>query len=361
MKYKPNRDLAEFAREAKTLSPSKLAEIVLNRRNEIVTPESVTMWFKRHPDVCQQLKKELVEGLPNEKEAVDQSIFQNGTFQTVQIVKDWILYMNTRRHKGKNLKPEYIKIRVQHLRFLCQAYVKHPARLTFRDAQEIFLDLEQKGKDSYMARTVLKDFLKSKGASEWEKIGVGKPRGFGKFADLFVEKPILLKMLEWIKTRDLKVYVADELMFHNGLRISAVQTAQIEKFKRGEKWDFITVLEKFREVRTFKLVKFVGDLIQQLIGERKEGLIFEGLPEDKAAEINRAALKVYCPDLEPKIQMPNHFWRHMCAQHLLRVTNRNSKAVAALMQCTEESLNESYGAATDSDVEKWENEYLPQM
>jgi hypothetical protein len=82
---------------------------------------------------------------------------------------------------------------------------------------------------------------------------------------------------------------------------------------------------------------------------------------DKCAEINREALKRFAPELEPKIEMPNHFYRHMCAQHLLLVTNRNSKAVAAIMKCTEQSLNESYGGATDSDVEAWEDKYLPLM
>jgi hypothetical protein len=64
MKYKPERDLPQFAREAKTLSPSKLAAIVLNKRNKEITAESVTMWFKRHAAIYEQLSKEIVQGLP---------------------------------------------------------------------------------------------------------------------------------------------------------------------------------------------------------------------------------------------------------------------------------------------------------
>jgi hypothetical protein len=74
-KYKPERDIPEFARQAKTVSPSKLAKEILNRRNKEITPESITMWFKRHPTIYDDLSKELVQGLPTEKQAVDIGIF----------------------------------------------------------------------------------------------------------------------------------------------------------------------------------------------------------------------------------------------------------------------------------------------
>jgi hypothetical protein len=358
MNYSPRRDIPDFARQLKTLSASAICTMILNRRNEKRTPESVTMWFKDHLDVKGQLEKEIIDGLPTEKQAVDDTIFQNGTFETIPVIKEWLLYMGTRRHKGKSLHPHYIQKRVWSLRFLCEKYQKHPARLTFHDAQEIFKDLEDQGKDSYSARTVLKDFLKSKGSPEWEKIGVGKPRGFGKYRTLFVEKPIVLSMLEWTKTQNFEVYVVDEIMWHNGLRVNAVLNAIIENFKSGETWDYLTVTEKFREIKTFKLVKEVGDLIRTMIGNRKEGDIFK-VDMDDCAKINREALKIYVPDLEPKIEMPNHFYRHMCAQHLRKLTHNNSKACAAIMKCTEQSFNESYGGATDSDIEGWENEFLP--
>jgi len=358
MNYSPRRDIPDFARALETLSSSAICEMILNKRNVERTPESVTMWFKEHPDVKGQLEKEIVEGLPTEKQAVDGSIFQNGTFETIPVVKEWILYMNTRRHKGKSLHPKYVQKQVWALRFLCKNYVKHPARLTFHDAQEIFKDLEEQGKDSYQARTTLKDFLKSKGSPEWEKIGVGKPRGFGKYKQLFLETPIVLSMLEWTKSENFEIYVVDEIMWHNGLRLNAVLKANIENFKSSEKWDYLTVTEKFREVKTFKLVKEVGDLLRTVIGERKEGHIFK-VTDEECAEVNRAALKRYVPELEPKIHMPNHMYRHFCAQELRKLTNNNSKACAALMQCSEQSFTESYGGATDSDVETWENQYLP--
>jgi integrase len=358
MKYVPSRDIPDFARALKTLSASAICEMILNKRNVERTPESVSMWFKDHADIKAELEKEIVEGLPTDKQAVDGSIFQNGTFESIRSVKEWILYMNTRRHKGKSLHPRYVQSHVMTLRFLCKKYQKHPARLTFHDAQEIFMDLEKEGKDTFQARTTLKDFLKSKGSPEWEKIGVGKPRGFGKYKQLSLERPTVLAMLEWTKTQNFEVYVVDEIMWHNGLRLMAVLNADIENFKSSENWDRLTVTEKFREVKTFKLVKEVGDLIRTVIGERKEGRIFKVIDED-CAKLNRDALKRFAPELEPKIQMPNHMYRHFCAQELRKLTNNNSKACAAIMQCSEQSFTESYGGATDSDVEAWETKYLP--
>jgi hypothetical protein len=68
MKYKPARDLARFALEYKTISPSKLAKIVLMKRNKKITPESITMWFKRHSDVHDKLVKELSKYPPTKEE-----------------------------------------------------------------------------------------------------------------------------------------------------------------------------------------------------------------------------------------------------------------------------------------------------
>lgn len=377
MKYVPSRDIPEFARALKTLSSSAICEMILNKRNVERTPESINMWFKDHPDVKAELEKENIQGLPTEKQAVDDSSFEKEAFESIPSVKEWLLFMTTRRHNGKSLHPTYVERRVMMLRFLCKKYIKHPARLTFHDAQEIFMDLEKEGKDSYGARTVLKDFLKSKGAPEWEKIGVGKPRGFGKFKTLSLEKPIVLAILEWIKTQNFEVYVVDEVMYHKGLRINALvgtgkenPAAMIENFKCGEKWDYLTVTEKFREVKTFKLAKRVGDLIRSVIGERKEGPIFHVIDED-CAKLNREALRRFAPDLEPKIEMPNHCFRHFCAQQTLlyvaevmQKTGRPvnvSKIVSGIMQCTEQSLNESYGGVSASDIEEWEELILPLM
>lgn len=361
MKYQPERDLELAAVETKSVSPTTLALWVLNKRNQKIDPTAVTKYFSRHPDLKKTIDNALLGLAPTATQAVDNSLFENGNFRETSSVKEWFLFMKSRRRKGKPLKEEYIQTsQIGVLKRICSDFNKHPDRLTYHDAQEIFLAYEAKGMDTYCFRRVLKDFLKSKGSPDWEKIGVGKPRGFGDYKDLFVEKATLDLMLAWIKEQNFETYVQDMLMFHNGLRINAVETAKIEDFKIVGSWQTITVLEKFREVRTFKIVPLVADLIKQVIGERKEGLIFtlnDGIMEG----FNNKAIDRFCPEIRVKYKHihPNHFWRHMCIQQLLRVTNRNSKAVAAIVQCSEQSLNESYGAATNADVEKWETEFLP--
>jgi hypothetical protein len=66
MKYKVARDLPNFARQYGTISPSELANIVLRERKKQVTPESITHWFKRHPEVYSQLAKSFGNQLAKE-------------------------------------------------------------------------------------------------------------------------------------------------------------------------------------------------------------------------------------------------------------------------------------------------------
>jgi integrase len=373
MDYKPSRDLPAFAHELQTLSWVKLADKILSTRNEKVSPDSVEKWFKRHPEIHEQLKKEFIGALPDEKQIVDEATFQNGNFEHLHSIKEWLLYMNTRRgHKGKPLHPEYVKIQVRLLRWVCQRFQKHPDRLCFRDVQEMFMalekdkkykhwqgDLKVEGMDTANIRRAVKDFLKSKGAPGWEKIGVGKPSGYGQYKNLWAEPEIVKQMLDWTVEQNFEIGVIDWLMYATGMRISAVLGAQIKNFKRGKEWDFLAVLEKFRETPTFKLVKRVGDMVQKAIGDKTEGKIFHVDLKDDVGKLNREALKKFLPSLEPEIEMPNHFYRHMCAQHLRKLTGGNTGLCASIMHCSKQSFDESYGGQTEQEVEQGENKYLP--
>lgn len=364
--YQPERDLLKAAQETKSNSPIVLAKWILNKRNVERTAESIRIFLKRNPTIKDQIDKALNDLSPTEVQAVNDALFENGNFKETSSVQQWVKDMAMRRRKGKPLHPNYVKVQVTVLKQVCTEFTKHPDRLTFSDAQDMFLSWESRGKDSYVIRRVLKDFLKSKNDDGWQKIGVGKPRGFGQYKNLFVEKETLERMLQSIQGQSFEAYVIDCLMFHNGLRINAALgtdgLARIEDFNTVGNWRTITVLEKFRETKTFKLSPKDAELIAQVIGDRKEGKIFS-LTDTEMSLFNNQAIDEFCPEIKQKYDHihPNHFWRHMAAQHLLRITDRNSKAVAALMQCTEQSLNESYGAATSEDIEKWENEYVGKL
>lgn len=369
-KYHPEKDLPDFARELKTLSPSKLAEVVLNRRNRKVTAESVTMWFKRHPEIYDQLAKEIVEGLPTEKQEVNESIFQNGSFQELPSVKNWILEMNARE-----LSKDTVNSKVITLRQLCQGKapllkidlvsegkwcLKHPDRLVLKDALEIITLLKDRKVDTTYFKHCLKDFLLSKGIVIGKKIVVGRSRSFGKYAKLHVEMSKLVEMLVWIQQQNYEAYVADLFMFKTATRITATLEALIEN-KVG---NIITVYDKGRHSKYPQGHPWDKHLDAQLlnelevvIGSRKSGKIFN-VSADALANLTRAALEKFAPEVLERYPdlMPNHFWRHMFAQHMLRINEWNYAKVAALGGWTPQALEESYGKPPDEVVNGWATE-----
>lgn len=377
--YKPSRDLPAWAREQQTLSWTKLAGMVLDKRNEKVSPDSIEKWFKRHPEVYEDIKEELVGNLPTEKEVVTDSMFANGNFENVRTVKEFKFYMETKRgHKGKPLHPNYIKQVIMILKQVCQQFQKHPDRLTLRDAQEIFLALEKDsnfehwdgnkkvaGKDSSTYRKVLKAFLKANSVQGWEKIGVGKPSGYGHYKQISAEHETVKRMIDWITEQNFEVGTIDWLMYVTGLRIGTtpgvphgIYGCQVEDFKRGDQWDYMTVGEKFREVYTFDVVKEVGNMIAKVIGERKTGAVFN-IDRKIVCELNREGLKKFLPELEPSIMMPNHVFRHFCAQRCKKLTNGNSAFCAEQMHCSKQSFDESYGGITSREIEEGKKKYVP--
>jgi hypothetical protein len=172
-------------------------------------------------------------------------------------------------------------------------------------------------------------------------------------------------MLEWTQEQNFEVGTGNWVMYVTGLRVGSSPAelvhgllgCEVEGFKRSTEWDFITVREKFREVYTFEMDKRVGDMVVQLIGDRKTGLIFQ-CDVEAFSTLNRAALEKFLPELAPSIEMPNHFYRHMCAQHLRQMTGGNTGLCAGMMHCSKQSFDESYGGITSKEVEEGKHKYL---
>lgn len=372
-KYNPKTDLPNFARQIKNLSPTKLAEMVLNRKNEEITPESITMWFKRHPDVEDQLRKELVGGLPTEKMEVDSTIFQNGNFQEVPSVKAWITYLSAvRRIKASTLDNLVCSLRricqgrVKDIDFVAQGkwVYKHPDRLSYQDALDFITLLRENKLDVYPFAKTFKSFLVSKGITEGAKLLVGKPRSFGRFKDLFVSRDKLDRMLDWIyATYGLEPYVIDMLMYSKAFRINAVEKADIKNMTEDGR---ITLYEKGLERKYGEQGKAVTrkpnaelwNLILKIKGDRLSGKLF-GLIDDDMSKINMEAIKRFCPEVLAKYGHvnPNHFWRHMFAQQMLKETNWHTAKVAALGNWTEQALKESYGDPPEEIVQQWTQDH----
>jgi len=376
MNYKPSLDLPQFARDSKTLSPSKLAQMVLNRRNEKITPESITMWFKRHGDIHEQLKKDIAESLPTQREEMDLSIFERGNYCQLPSIKGWISEM-----KARELSDRTIREQVGIVRTVCMGRFrkhgidlvleqkwafKHPDRLTLDDATELILMLRERGIDTCCYKRAIKDFLISKGIIVGKKITVGKSRSYGKLARLYVERPILNQMLSWIARNDFEAYVADDFMFKTGTRLSATLNALIEDVSYESRTIFVydkgrrSLYQHGKEWQKQTSPELWADL-QQIIGKRKSGGIFQRLKKPYLGKLNRQALRMFVPHLEPKISMPNHFWRHMFFQHLLRATDWNYAVCAELGGSTIASLQESYGKPPEAIVREWGLKYMPTL
>lgn len=369
-KYRPSKDLPRFAIEYHTLSPSKLCDIILKERNKQITPDAITHWFKRHPEIHQELRHKIhEEELPYLEVAA--SIFENGTFEELPSIKNWRLQLDNR-----DLTFLFIRNKINNLKNLCLGKshgfnfveegtwcLKHPDRLSAKDVMEFISLLKAKGKDAYSFKRDGKDFLLSKGIAV--RIAVGKPKGYGKYARLFVEKSTLTQMLTWIKQQSFEIYTIDEFMFKTGTRIGATLKALIQDLHEVGDKAIQIVYDKGRKSKYPKGhmwnkridAQLLWDM-KQLIGDRKHGKIFN-VTSGTVAKMNRKALETYGPDLFKQYPnlMVNHFWRHMFFQHMLRKTGWNSAIAAEIGGSTKQSVDESYGKPPKELIKQWSEKY----
>lgn len=368
MKYRAKRDLPKFAKEYHTLSPKALAEIILSKRNKEITTQSITNWFRRHPQIHDRLKASIIQKeLPQVE--VAPSIFRNGTFEQLPSVKEWLIQLDARE-----LTKEYTQGKIGLLKRACRGKfvgidlvkegiwcLKHPDRLTMKECMELISLMKKKGKDTYPLKRDLKDFLESKGIAVGKRIAVGKPKGYGKYAKLHVKKPVLRDMLNWIQGEDFEVYVIDAFMYKTGTRIGASQEVLIENIAEVGDKAVVTVYDKGRKSKypeghpwDKRIDNTLLYELKQLIGDRKAGKVFT-VSYDRISKLNREALERFAPDTLLKYPnlFVNHFWRHMFFQHILRRCDWNYTKAGALGGSSPQSVEESYGKPPEETIKQW--------
>jgi len=225
--------------------------------------------------------------------------------------------------------------------------------------------LKKKGHDTYSFKRDLKDFIESKGEAVGKRIVVGKPKGYGKYAKLFVLMDVLRQMLNWIKTINFEAYVVDSFMLKNGTRIGATLNALIEELTEVGEEAIITVYDKGRKSKYPKGhawdKKVDSSLLwelKQLIGTREYGKIFS-IDYNEVSRINREAMQRFCPEVlrqYPKLYV-NHFWRHMFFQHILRKCKWNYTIAGSLGGAHPMSVEESYGKPPEETIKRWSDTY----
>jgi len=348
-----------------------LREVILKERNEAVTPESITMWFKRHRGVYEQLKKEVIEEL-KPLEVVDESIFNNGTFEELPSVKNWIEEMEDR-----HLAPEFVKNRIGTIKRLCRGYdldewtFKHPDRLTLDEARDYIRKMREKGMRTDAYRLSVRDFLLSKGIAAGKKISGATEAG--KYKKLHLPVEIEQEFFEGVKSLNFEAYVADLFERKTGTRVDACLESLIENIEGN----YITVFDKGRRSihpKGHLWLKYIPpelmDPLRKLIGDRQVGKIFN-IRVYELRNINSAIQRemIQKHANEPKIvellkmclKLPTHWLRHQFFQRCLHQTGWNYGACAALGGSTVKSLEESYGAPPDEMVKQWGLEYVPQI
>ena len=371
-KFRMKKELPKLIASEKTFSPKNLRETILRKYNVKVTPQAISMWLSRHPDIVRDLKEKVVaEERP--KEVIGESIFNNGTFEELQSIKEWLVQLDARE-----LDNVYIRQKINALKNVCKGTMfgfdlvaegswclKHPDRLTLKEAMEFISIIRRKGKDTYYIKRDLKDFMQSKGEAVGKRIAVGKPKGYGKYAKLFEEKPVLNQMLKFVRSVDFEAYVTDAFMYKTGTRITATLNAKIEDFAEVEDEGIITVYDKGRRSKYPKGHPWDKHLdsqlvweLKQLIGDRTYGKIFS-IDKKKMGNFNREAIEKFSPKTLKRFPnlFVNHFWRHMFFQHILRKCNWNYTIAGALGGATPQSVEESYGKPPEETIKQWSGTY----
>lgn len=386
-KFKASRDLPAFAREIQSLDYQELADHILKKRNKEVGTTSIKMWFHRHPTIKAQLQKE-ISGEQVEELEVTEKLFQNGTFEKIPRIDVWNRKMI--RNDIQNRKSF-----ISGFKNICRGRFQkwsmpnwtpqHPERITQEDILKIVdytkthdvqgnetTKFEETIENAHI-RLCARNFFIANDLPH-SQISGAKSKGFGKYAKLHFPREKLEQVLNYIKIRDIEIYTVVLFMFKTATRITATLNALLQDIEiivmDGTEQTFIKIYDKAvrsKHPRGKEWTKFLSqDLyfsILKILGNRKSGEIFT-VDYEAVTKLNKEALKNCLPELwelYPKYRMVNHFWRHMFAQIMLRLTGWNLQAVGELGGWTPQALEESYGKPPLDQVRKWGLNIIPKM
>jgi integrase len=365
MKYNPSRDIPLAVRELKDLSPSKVVLWILNHRNVERTSQSITMWFKEHPDVFDELAKEIVQGVPTEKQAVDVGLFDNGAFREIPSVKNWI-----RDLTNNNAKETTINQFVRTLKRICKGEVregevienwswKHPDRLTLEDAKEFIFQVKKRNLRSREWRLVLRNFLTSKGQIIKSSDISGKlEEDAGKYNTLKIAPDKREQVFAFLKARNHEAYLISKFGYITATRLTAALEADSQYIDHDDR--AVWVFEKASKGKPKKKVKkYLTNEIYDAIKDRK-GALF-GIEANELNGLLREAYAQIIPEMNEIIPMPFHFWRHCFAQDMLRASGWNYALVASMGNWSVDALTKYYGSPNEKDVRAFVKETLPKL
>lgn len=353
--------IPQVVRKFRTFSPIEVREKILQDYNRAVTPEAITMFFKRHPEVETELRTEVVSR-ELENEVVVDIIFNNGAFEELPSVKQWMI------DKAGQISEDLLKEQIRMVKSVCRGIfylgrggrdkyqipnwtLKNPDRLTVQHAKEFLYHMRKAKRGTHCYRLALRSFFQSKGIIVQRNDISGEVENLGKYNNVYVEKEILEKIFDYVKQIDHEAYLIDKFMYKTATRIRASLDVRKKAFWKDEQTRMVRVIDKglHRKGRQTWDKIVPPSLMEEIekVSQEREDRIFL-ISEGKLSKINKEAYRVFLKDdpraLDLALREPNHFWRHMFAQHMLRATNWNFVLVAELGGWkTREALIESYG------------------
>jgi len=415
-KYKAKRDIPIIVRDIHSTRPIDIVDEILTRFNKKRTPESITMWFNRHPDILKMLERE-IERKEVVKEEISEAIFKSKAFRKLKSIENWIKvqkritpplkesFINGRVNAAKNfclgVKPQTDKntgwSKAKHNRECKKPnskyrkedfekidlkehgwIIKHPDRLRVEDVEE-YIDLMREFYpmvDNAHQRLALRSFFECNGIYVGKRISGRKHKGAGKQADMYVPPKVLDDILEYIKSKNYEGYVASLFMYKTATRVAATLDARLENIKVEDVYDYdeetgeqLNKIGTIREIRIYDKGREEGgkpwdkvlkdDLFEEIklisgYPEKSIGPIFS-IDENTITELNKEAITKFAPNVVARYELEkfNHFWRHMFGQVMLRRTGWNYAVVANLGGWSVKSLEESYGKPNVQIIRDW--------
>ena len=376
--YKASRDIPLACRELQTLSPIKILEWIKNHRTEkdrtgkraqkILQAHTISMFFNRHPELKKKLEAEIIdEELP--KEAISETLFQNGVFQQIESIQRW-----NRDLTNRGAKPRTIYDMTRSIKKLCLGEVggkilegwgiKHPDQLTVEHALNYIFEMKKAKLYTRNARLAFRNYFRSRGIQERDIQRIsGKLEGAGKYAHLYSPKEKIYAIFDYLKYVNETVFKASFFAYKTACRSGATFTVEYKHINFTE--HTIVVFEKASKGQEKRrLIKFIPPDLWGVLdldnGNGKMGKLFDM----KKAEVNNILKEAYekiIPELAEEIPMPFHFWRHQFAQHMLRATKWNYTFVAELGGWTEEVLKRYYGKPPQEVIRQAGLEALPNI
>lgn len=391
-KFRLSKEIAKIVTKHRTFSPAKIRDIILHEYNVDITPEAITMFFKRHPKVLAELQS-TIEVKDAETETISYEVdywvdgpsnlpkTQRSTKSQIPIIQQWIDVMILRK-----VNPMVRRKRIMILKNICEGLKQHlfkdengklrrqfkkiidwhihPLAIDEKKAQEYLVELNKRNMRDHEARLILRNFLKYAKGIEPTSISGEKGESYGAMAKEYfndeerdrifyvLDHTFKLGIVPNIETqKTLKACV--QFLEDSMTRASATLKVGKRNFEKmnieGKEILFYTVIDKGRVGKKKRSSLIVPELKQVL---EDYGLERERLFPFTPAQLRDYLKQVYThAGITREIKQPIHNWRHTGAMKWLRRTGFNYTFVQHLGRWkSDQVLKDCYGSPELQDL-----------